>query len=212
MRAEIIPKFINLLMRDRPLIIHGDGLHSRRYLYAGDAADAFDTILHKGQIGQTYNVDSRDEFTNLELAHTLLSRFGRTEENAKWIEYTRDRPFNDRRYAVDGSKLRQLGWKQKTSFDEGLRATIDWYEKFGNWWGTIENVLTGHPVVKEDQTVVPDNKDLIKPAANTSRNGGVDGDVEPGAAAVFKTTGSNGSHRPDEVSKVVKKGKMTSIE
>lgn len=149
MCPEIIPKFINLLQRDRSLIVHGDGQHSRRYLYAGDAADAFDTILHKGSIGQVYNVDSQDEITNIELAKKLLSTFGKdiSDRLDDLIDFTKDRPFNDRRYAVDGSKLRALGWEPKTSFEDGLRATVEWYRDYGAWWGDIEHVLTPFPVV-----------------------------------------------------------------
>jgi hypothetical protein len=150
----VIPKFISLLRRGRPLLLHGDGQHSRRYLYAGDAAEAFDTILHKGEIGQTYNVDSRDEVSNLQLAEKLLGLFDLTDK-AAWILHTRDRKFNDRRYAVDGSKLQSLGWKQRTSFDAALRMTVDWYGKFANWFGDIEGVLTAHPVVKGDHVVQP---------------------------------------------------------
>lgn len=66
------------------------------------------------------------------------------------IEYVRDRPFNDLRYAVDGSKLRKLGWEQKVSFEEGLAATVEWYGKFSNWWGPIESILTPFPMVKKE--------------------------------------------------------------
>ena len=132
-----------------PLFIHGDGSHTRRYLFAGDAASAFDTILHRGEIGQIYNVDSRDEISNLDLAKRLLGMFGISQTQA-WIQYTRDRPFNDRRYAVDGTKLRQLGWKQDVSFAQGLAATLDWYCKFSDWWGPIDNtLLSAFPVVFE---------------------------------------------------------------
>ena len=63
-------------------------------------------------------------------------------EFTKWVKYTHDRPFNDHRYAVDGTKLRQLGWEQKTSFKDGLRATVEWYRLFGErWWGDISKVL-----------------------------------------------------------------------
>jgi hypothetical protein len=150
----VIPKFISLLRRGRPLLLHGDGQHSRRYLYAGDAAEAFDTILHKGEIGETYNVDSRDEVSNLQLAEKLLGLFHLTDK-AAWIQHTRDRKFNDRRYVVDGSKLQSLGWKQRTSFDAALRMTVDWYGKFADWFGDIEGVLTAHPVVKGDHVVQP---------------------------------------------------------
>lgn len=149
----MIPKFINLLRRGKPLLLHGDGQHTRRYLYAGDAAEAFDTILHKGELGQTYNVDSQDEVSNLQLAEKLLGLFGLADASASWIQHTRDRKFNDRRYAVDGSKLRKLGWQQRTRFDAALEATVDWYGKFAGWFGDIEGVLTAHPVVKGDHVV-----------------------------------------------------------
>ncbi|KXT15014.1 hypothetical protein AC579_7773 [Pseudocercospora musae] len=149
-KVEVIPKFINLLQRGKPLWIHGDGQNTRRYLYAGDAADAFDTILHKGEIGQIYNVDSRDEISNLGLADRLLRRFG-VSDKQNTIQHTRDRPFNDMRYAVDGTKLRKLGWSQKVSFEEGLTNTVAWYGKFSGWWGNIENILAPFPEVKHDR-------------------------------------------------------------
>ncbi|KAK5172143.1 uncharacterized protein LTR77_003781 [Saxophila tyrrhenica] len=152
---KIIPKFTNLLRRQMPLFIHGDGKHTRRYLYAGDAVDAFDTILHKGVLGEIYNVDSRDEVSNFELATKLLGMFGITNMES-WIQWTPDRPFNDRRYAVDGSKLRRLGWTQRVTFDTGLAATVDWYSKFSRWWGAIDNtILAAFPVVKDGQVIGP---------------------------------------------------------
>lgn len=154
---EVIPKFANLLQRGRPLIIHGDGEHTRRYLYAVDAADAFDTILHKGSIGQVYNVGSADEISNLELCSKLLEIFGIRGKQG-WIEHVQDRPFNDRRYAVDATKLKQLGWEQKTSFEDGLRATVRWYQDFPSWWGDISNVLTAFPEVR-GKAVVPTKRD-----------------------------------------------------
>lgn len=168
---KIIPKFSCLLNRAQPVVLHGDGTPTRRYLFAGDAADAFDTILHKGQLGQVYNVGSYDEISNLTLCSKLLAEFGIPHETAedvqKWVKYTHDRPFNDHRYAVDGTKLRQLGWDQKTTFAEGLGITVQWYRKFGEeWWGDISKVLSPFPVVsgtdvisdKEPVTDVPQPK------------------------------------------------------
>jgi dTDP-D-glucose 4,6-dehydratase len=134
------------------VVLHGDGSPTRRYLFAGDAADAFDTILHKGELGQIYNVGSYDEISNLALCSHLLKEMGiphaAGEEFQKWVKYTHDRPFNDHRYAVDGTKLRQLGWDQKTSFADGLRITVNWYRQFGEkWWGDISTVLSPFPVV-----------------------------------------------------------------
>ena len=134
------------------MVLHGDGSPTRRYLYAGDAADAFDTILHRGQPGQVYNVGSHDEVSNLALCRKLLAVMGLPHETpgelARWVRYTHDRPFNDHRYAVDATKLRGLGWSQKTELDQGLRATVEWYRRFGErWWGDISKVLSPFPVV-----------------------------------------------------------------
>jgi dTDP-glucose 4,6-dehydratase len=158
--SEIIPKFACLLNRGQPVVLHGDGSPTRRYLYAADAADAFDTILHKGQPGQIYNVGSSDEVSNLALCGKILTSMGiphdTPEQYRRWVKYTHDRPFNDRRYAVDGTKLRRLGWEQKTGIEEGLRRTVDWYRRFGEtWWGDISHVLTPFPVVSGG-AVVPD--------------------------------------------------------
>ncbi|KAI1176289.1 dtdp-glucose-dehydratase [Nemania sp. FL0916] len=151
---KIIPKFTCLLNRKRPAILHGDGSPTRRYLFAADAADAFDTILHKGALGQVYNVGSYDEVSNIDLCKMLLSEMEIVHEDpselGKWIKYTHDRPFNDHRYAVDGTKLRQLGWEQKTSLAEGLKMTVQWYKRFGEeWWGDISKVLSPFPIVIE---------------------------------------------------------------
>ncbi len=153
-------------------MLHGDGSPTRRYLFAGDAADAFDTILHKGQLGNIYNVGSYDEISNFDLCGKLLKQMGiphdTTEEFKRWVKYTHDRPFNDHRYAVDGTKLRQLGWDQKTSFAEGLRITVDWYRRFGEtWWGDITKVLSPFPVVTEAAEVISDHEpvsDIPQPA------------------------------------------------
>lgn len=163
---EIIPKFTCLLNRARPVVLHGDGSPTRRYLYAGDAADAFDTILHKGQIGHIYNVDSCDEISNLDLCAKLLDTMGIEHGSPnslrKWIKYTHDRPFNDRRYAVDGTKLRMLGWKQKTNLQDGLKTTVDWYCKYGEfWWGDISHVLSPFLIVS-DGRIMPGLEHLIK--------------------------------------------------
>lgn len=145
-----------MLQRQQKLTLHGNGLHTRRYLYAGDAADAFDTVLHKGEVGSIYNVGSRDEISNKDLCVKLLEHFGLPNQSHEDLErhvlHTVDRPFNDHRYAVDGTKLRKLGWEQKTSFEEGLRITVDWYREFGTqWWGDIECRLTPFPEIPKQE-------------------------------------------------------------
>lgn len=150
----MIPKFTLALERKLPLLLHGDGLHTRRYLFASDAADAFDTILHRGAIGSTYNVDSSDELSNLRLCTMLLQQYGHDTAAPGFslsdhVRHTVDRPFNDRRYAVDATRLRELGWRQKVGFEDGLRRTVAWYRMYGErWWGDVGKVIEGaFPVV-----------------------------------------------------------------
>lgn len=156
--------------------MHGDGRPTRRYLFAADATDAFDTILHKGEVGQVYNIGSYDEISNLALCHRLLVDLSVPHDISggfsQWIQYTHDRPFNDHRYAVDDTKLRKLGWEQKTSLEQGLKITVDWYRRFGEeWWGDVTKALCPYPIVvdgclhsdEEDVTDVP------QPATATNR-------------------------------------------
>ena len=151
--------------RNQKLVLQGDGSHSRKYIYAGDVADAFDTILHKGAIGQIYNVDSPDEVTNWGLCSKLLEIFKLPSETKdeidRYVEKGRDRPFNDMRYAVDGSKLRALGGKPKTTFRDGLEKTVEWYREWGNtWWGDISPALTPFPVI-EGRKLVTEQPDEL---------------------------------------------------
>ncbi|USW54361.1 Putative dTDP-glucose 4,6-dehydratase, NAD(P)-binding domain, NAD(P)-binding domain superfamily [Septoria linicola] len=191
---KIIPKFINLLQRSKPLFIHGKGDNSRRYLHAGDAADAFDTILHKGVIGEIYNVDSKDEIENLDLAKKLCKAFG-IEDFEKHIQYTRDRPFNDCRYAVNGDKLAKLGWKQKVSFEEGLAQCVDWYQKYSTWWGDINKILTPFPELhsKADGPAVDRLCSHNSGAGDAGRQAGVGAEPYDPASAGKKLKGWNGS-------------------
>jgi len=190
--AEIIPKFTCLLNRGQPVVLHGDGSPTRRYLFAGDAADAFDTILHKGELGQIYNVGSYDEISNFALCGKLLKEMGiphgEPDEFKKWVKYTVDRPFNDHRYAVDGTKLRQLGWEQKTSFEAGLRITVEWYRNFGEkWWGDISKVLSPFPIVVDknvlsDQEPVTDTPQPLEGQGKKRKVGEVNGESRSVAA------------------------------
>lgn len=119
---KVIPKFILKLLNDQPLTIQGTGNQKRSFLYVGDLCKAFDIVLHSGKIGETYNIGCNSEYTILELAQILIQHFGKGE-----IVYIPDRPFNDQRYLISSQKIECLGWKQETSFAEGLLKTIKWY-------------------------------------------------------------------------------------
>ncbi|KAI5459963.1 dtdp-glucose 4,6-dehydratase [Mariannaea sp. PMI_226] len=173
---KIIPKFACLLNRGKPVVLHGDGSPTRRYMYAGDATDAFDTILHKGELGQAYNVGSYNEVSNLNICGKLLTLMNIAHETPdevhKWVKYTHDRPYNDQRYATNDTKLRLLGWKQKMDLAKGLQITVDWYTQFGEeWWGDISHVLTPFPV-SEGEPIPDDESVTDEPTVNCNGSNG----------------------------------------
>ena len=123
------------------LPIHGSGEESRNFIYISDVVDAFDVILHKGEIGEIYNIGTDYQITNNEVATKLIHIFG--DKNKKY--HVENRCFNDKRYLIDNSKLKKLGWDVKVSFDEGLNKTVEWYNKNINHWGDLGKVLVPHP-------------------------------------------------------------------
>ena len=180
------------------MVLHGDGSPTRRYLYAGDAADAFDTILHRGQVGQVYNVGSSDEVSNREMCSRILGEFGVAPDRSRgdlggWVKYSNDRPFNDQRYAVDDTKMRQLGWKQVTSFEEGLRTTVSWYRRFGErWWGDIGKVVHNAFPIVQNKEVQSDGEPVFDVPLQR-RKSDEEGTVAPAAAtAATNVTATNG--------------------
>ena len=138
---KLIPKFINMLNRDMDLPIHGTGEESRNFIYIDDVVNAFEVILHSGKIGEVYNIGTEYQITNNEVADKLIHIFG--DKNKKY--HVENRCFNDKRYLIDNSKLKQLGWDVKVSFDEGLNKTVEWYNKNINHWGDLSKVLVPHP-------------------------------------------------------------------
>lgn len=142
---KLIPKFTNQLLKGIPLTIHGDGSNTRNFLYVKDVASAFDVILHKGTSGQIYNIGGVNEIPNIEVARSLLKKFGRAEEEEKWITYVPDRKFNDLRYTINSTKLHKLGWKEEWSWEDGLSTTVEWYKQYTSRYGNIDAALVAHP-------------------------------------------------------------------
>ncbi|KAJ3358654.1 hypothetical protein GGF32_010079 [Allomyces javanicus] len=147
---KVIPKFILLLLQDRKCPIHGDGSNARRYLYVADVAHALDLIIQRGEIGEIYNIGTDFELSNLALTEHLVGVIRPGSKSVHdHIEFVEDRAFNDRRYAIDSTKLRRLGWAPSVQFDEGIQKTIDWYRENGDkWWShaDIESALRAHPL------------------------------------------------------------------
>jgi dTDP-glucose 4,6-dehydratase len=130
---KLIPYFIFKAMAGEKLPVYGDGLYVRDWIYVTDHAKALDLLLHKGVPGEVYNIGSDNERPNIEITKMILKFLNRTEEQ---IEYVKDRPGHDRRYAIDATKIYKLGWRPdypQEKFEQGLRETIDWYLKNVEW-------------------------------------------------------------------------------
>lgn len=128
---KLIPLMISNAMDNKPLPVYGKGENVRDWLYVEDHCSAIDLIIHKGRIGEIYNIGGNNERTNLDVVRTIVRLLGKSEE---LITFVKDRPGHDMRYAIDASKLRKdLGWEPKTSFDDGIRRTIEWYLENKEW-------------------------------------------------------------------------------
>lgn len=132
---KLIPLFIYNVVHRLPLPVYGTGQNIRDWLYVGDHACALDTVFHRAESGQTYNIGGNNEWTNIDLIHKLIAivdeELGRAKgESEALITHITDRLGHDLRYAIDSSKLeRDLGWHATMPFDEGLRRTVRWYLK-----------------------------------------------------------------------------------
>jgi len=133
---KVIPLFITNALENKKLPLYGDGLNVRDWLYVLDNCQAIDLILHKGQVGQIYNVAAGNEKTNLELTKVILKIMGKPEG---LIEYVKDRPGHDRRYSLDWNKIKALGWQPQYQFEEALRQTIKWYQDNKQWWQVLKS-------------------------------------------------------------------------
>ena len=133
---KFIPLFVTNAIDDQPLPLYGDGRQRRDWLAVEDHCAAIDHVLHRGEPGQIYNIGGGNERENITVAERLLSCLGKP---AQLIRFVRDRPGHDRRYAVDCSKLHALGWRPSVSFEDGLKATVEWYRTHESWWRPIKS-------------------------------------------------------------------------
>ena len=133
---KVIPLFITNAIDDEPLPLYGDGLQVRDWLYVDDHCDALELVLQQGEPGETYNVGGGNELTNIDLTRTVLGMLGKPMTLVRRVE---DRAGHDRRYSVDCSRLRALGWEPAHSFEDALRATVDWYRDREDWWRPLKS-------------------------------------------------------------------------
>jgi dTDP-glucose 4,6-dehydratase len=143
---KLIPLMINNIRHSKPLPVYGDGSNVRDWLWVEDHARAIDLILHRGRLGETYNIGGDNEWRNIDLVRSLcrvinelLDRPAGTSEQL--ITFVKDRPGHDQRYAIDAGKLKaELGWEPSVQAEEGLRKTAAWYLSHTDW---LDHVTSG---------------------------------------------------------------------
>lgn len=133
---KLIPLMIANVLNGKPLPVYGDGKNIRDWLYVEDHCAAIDLILHKGRVGEVYNIGGHNEKTNLEVVQIIIDALGKGE-----IQFVTDRKGHDQRYAIDPAKIHnELGWLPATKFEDGIKKTIQWYLDNKDWW---ENIISG---------------------------------------------------------------------
>ncbi|MCX6163528.1 MAG: dTDP-glucose 4,6-dehydratase [Ignavibacteriae bacterium] len=132
---KLIPLMIAKGLDGEKLPVYGDGKNVRDWLYVEDHCSAICEVLHKGKIGEVYNIGGNNEWYNIEIVKIILKLLGKSEEQ---ISYVKDRPGHDRRYAIDSTKIQtELGWKPAYQFESGIEATIKWYVENESWWRKV---------------------------------------------------------------------------
>lgn len=133
---KVVPLFVTNALDDQPLPLYGDGEQVRDYQYVLDHCEAIDLVLHKGEIGEIYNVGTGTEMRNIDMTRLVLKLLGKPES---LIQPVRDRPGHDRRYALDVTKIRALGWEPGHTCEEAIEKTVRWYVENEWWWRPIKS-------------------------------------------------------------------------
>ena len=135
---KLIPLMISRALADEKLPVYGKGENIRDWLYVEDHCAAIDLIIHKGKVGEIYNIGGHNERSNIDVVRTILRELHKPET---LITYVTDRPGHDKRYAIDPTKIyNELGWQPATKFDDGIKSTVAWYLENKPWW---KNILAG---------------------------------------------------------------------
>ena len=135
---KLIPLFVTNIIDNIKVPLYGDGLNVRDWIYVEDNCSALDLVLHKGKIGEIYNIGAGNEKPNIWITRKLLEILGKSED---MIEPVADRLGHDRRYSVNCSKIiKELGWKTRYKFEEALEKTVHWYMNNENWWRPLKKI------------------------------------------------------------------------
>jgi dTDP-glucose 4,6-dehydratase len=135
---KVIPLFVTHLMEGKKVPLYGDGLNIRDWLHVEDHCDAIWTVLTRGTPGDVYNIGGNNEITNRKITETILKEMGKNWDES--VQYVKDRPGHDRRYAIDASKIKnELAWEPKHRFEQSIKSTIQWYKDHQDWWRAIKS-------------------------------------------------------------------------
>jgi len=133
---KVVPLFVTNAIDDQPLPIYGDGRQMRDYQYVVDHCEGIDIVLHKGQIGEVYNLGTEVETYNIDMARAILRLLNKPES---LLQHVKDRPGHDRRYSMNCDKIKALGWRSRHTFEEALEKTVRWYVDHQSWWRPIKS-------------------------------------------------------------------------
>ncbi|AWX33440.1 dTDP-glucose 4,6-dehydratase [Methanosphaera sp. BMS] len=123
---KLIPLFILKALHDEPLPVYGDGQNVRDWIYVEDNCAGVDTVLHKGKLGEVYNIGGGNEKNNMEITKLILEKLNKPES---LIQHVEDRLGHDRRYSLDATKTKKLGWEPKWNFEDAMEKTVNWYKE-----------------------------------------------------------------------------------
>jgi dTDP-glucose 4,6-dehydratase len=133
---KLVSLFVTNALLGRQLPVYGDGLQQRDWIFVEDHCRALDLVLTRGVKGEIYNIGTEIESPNLEIVRAIVRLTGAPESSMRFVA---DRPGHDRRYAIDASRLRRLGWHVTTTLAEGLASTVDWYQRNEGWWRPLRS-------------------------------------------------------------------------
>ena len=132
---KVIPLFLTNAMENKPLPLYGDGMNVRDWIYVMDNCSGIDCAMQKGKPGEIYNIGGGNQIKNIDIAAQILAILGKDKKLQRFVK---DRPGHDRRYALDSSKIRKLGWRPGYDFNQALKLTVEWYLDNKWWWQPLK--------------------------------------------------------------------------
>jgi dTDP-glucose 4,6-dehydratase len=133
---KFIPLFVTNAMEGNNLPLYGDGMHQRDWLYVEDNCRGIEAVAVAGEVGEVYNIAAGHSQPNLRVAELIIEHIGETSSKIVFIE---DRKGHDRMYKLDAARSRALGWEPRVSFEDGMKMTIEWYQKNRGWWERVKS-------------------------------------------------------------------------